>query len=299
MDTRLKLVDPATGQTAVRAQPPVVLSSAGSPWRSVMIDQMPDHPVDISNLASPDHRVCIQLSAKGRWEFKTNGAFEPIELQPGQAFLVQADVPFSCRARSTGEMLVVSIDPKFLLWSSHDLLAHPGSVELRHGEVIDDALVRSVGQALKREAESNYPGGRSYGEALATALAVHIVRQFSVEPALAREPRRGLGRAHLRKVMEFVAAHLSEEISLQAMADVVDLSPFHFARRFKQTMNVSPHQYVIQCRVERARERLQNSRDTIAQIAQSVGFCDQSHLTTHFRRVFGVTPKVYRDGAVV
>ena len=87
---------------------------------------------------------------------------------------------------------------------------------------------------------------------------------------------------------------MSQPITLAALANIVHLSPYHFARIFKQTTGQSPYQCVIMRRVERARQLLLTAELTIAEIASIVSFADQSHLTTHFRRQFGVTPAQLR-----
>ena len=87
---------------------------------------------------------------------------------------------------------------------------------------------------------------------------------------------------------------LAENLALSQVAAEAGLSVFHFARLFKQTTGLAPHQYLIQCRVERAKQMILASSTATAVIAQQVGFCDQSHLTVHFRRIYGVTPKQFR-----
>jgi len=87
--------------------------------------------------------------------------------------------------------------------------------------------------------------------------------------------------------------HLARDISLQDLAAVVRLSPFHFARMFKQSTGVTPHQYLVRCRVMRAKELLLANRHSVADVAAQVGFCDQSHLAGHFKRVVGLTPRVF------
>ena len=92
--------------------------------------------------------------------------------------------------------------------------------------------------------------------------------------------------------MRFIQENYSRELSLQDMADAVHLSPFHLARVFKQALGVSPHQYLIQVRVNSARALLAagSGERSLAEVADAVGFADQSHLTRHFKRLLGVTP---------
>ena len=104
----------------------------------------------------------------------------------------------------------------------------------------------------------------------------------------------GLSPGAMRRVREFVDTHLSSSIDLATLASIAGTSIHHFARGFKQSANVTPHHYLVQKRVERARELLARTELSLSEIAYAVGFSDQSHLTRHFRQTLGVTPRQFR-----
>jgi AraC family transcriptional regulator len=103
-----------------------------------------------------------------------------------------------------------------------------------------------------------------------------------------------LTEAKLHVVIDFIEVHISEKFSLRDLAAMAGDSPFHFARKFSRMTGLTPHQYVIGRRVERARQLLEQDELSIATIAVETGFSSQSHLTEVFRRSVGVTPGVYR-----
>ena len=98
----------------------------------------------------------------------------------------------------------------------------------------------------------------------------------------------------MRRVREYVDAHLGESMDLAELAAVAGLSVFHFARQFKQTVGVTPHSYLIQRRVERAQDMLARTDLALSEIAVAAGFSDQSHLARHFRQMLGTTPREFR-----
>jgi transcriptional regulator of acetoin/glycerol metabolism len=106
--------------------------------------------------------------------------------------------------------------------------------------------------------------------------------------------RGGLSPSAARRVREHVEAHLSETIDLAGLAAIAGLSVYHFARAFKQSTGVTPHHYLVERRLERAKKMLSRSEGSLAEIALATGFADQSHLTRHFRQVLGVTPNQFR-----
>jgi len=153
-----------------------------------------------------------------------------------------------------------------------------------------DAHVHYLVFALKAELEAGQPNGRIFGESLTTALAVHLLRHYSEQPQAMRDVRGGLPDATLRRVTDYLHTYHARNLTLTELAALAAISPHYFTRLFRQSTGVTPHQYLIRCRIERAQTLLREGRLTIGQIAQEVGFADQSHFTRHFRRTVGVTP---------
>jgi AraC family transcriptional regulator len=148
-------------------------------------------------------------------------------------------------------------------------------------------------KSLRHELLTGGPGGRLCAESLANVLVVHLIRQMAKGPStreFARKPRGRLARNAMRAVEEYVDAHLNQNFALADLAAIAHLSEFHFARLFKQSTGLPPHQFVIHQRVERAKRLITAGRLSLAQVAVEVGFSDQTQLTRHFKRLVGVTP---------
>jgi transcriptional regulator GlxA family with amidase domain len=116
-----------------------------------------------------------------------------------------------------------------------------------------------------------------------------------VEPVGLHVPARGrLPPRALLRVREYITSHLEDSISIQAMAAIVGLSMYHFSRAFKQSEGVTPHRFLMQCRVKRAQELLAGTDLPLSEIALATGFSDQSHCARRVREFVGVTPSRYR-----
>jgi AraC family transcriptional regulator len=148
---------------------------------------------------------------------------------------------------------------------------------------------------LHRELEAP-PGAALAAEGLARTIAVHLLREFDHIRG-ARPTADAAPPVAVLKVVTLMRQRLAESLSLEELADVAGLSPFHFARQFKTATGHPPHDYLIRLRVDRAQELIrQHSREwSLSAVANECGFADQSHMARHFKRVLGVSPGEFAD----
>jgi len=188
--------------------------------------------------------------------------------------------------------LYVAAEPALFSEVAADLGVHPDSVELagQHG-VIDPALLH-IAMALRDGLRFGRADDAMYGESLSLALAVHLLRRYAAVPAGLQRLRGGLSEEKLMLAVEYIQDQLESGLSVSGIARTVHMSPFHFARLFKQSTGKSPYQYVLQARARRAKELLKSHKFSIIEIAHRLGYADQSHLTRQLKDIFGVTPKM-------
>lgn len=143
------------------------------------------------------------------------------------------------------------------------------------------------------ERESHKPGGRLYAETMSTSLAVHLVKHYSSHERKSVRYLGGLSPTQLQLVIDYINDYLDQDLSLEELAAIAKLSAYHFCRSFKQSTGFSPHQYLIRQRVKRAKLFLKDEKMEIRDVAIACGFTHQSHLNRHFKRLTGVTPKIF------
>lgn len=151
-----------------------------------------------------------------------------------------------------------------------------------------------MGIALKVNLESKGMCDRLYTESMAMAISAHLLQFYSTRKPKVKSYSDGLPQARLRQVTEYINEHSAQNPSLIKMAQIVQMSPYYFSRLFKKSTGLTPHQYLLKCRTERAKRLLKSSNLSIATIAAQVGFVDQSHLARHFKRLVGVSPSQFR-----
>jgi AraC family transcriptional regulator len=293
---RILVADVASSQLRPAAHPDwLVLSSGHPPWRdSLLVEQYRRPPFEAPEHAPHAHHVCIRLSPSSILEWWIAGEQPQRQrVTPGDVHLTSPDVPMWYRLQESSEILMLALAPSFMQHAAHEFTG-TAPLELRNQRAIRDAPILHLGLALQAELEAGCPAGRLYGEGLATALAVHLLQHYTVCSPQLRRYRGGLPQARLRRVLGYMHAHLDQELSLAALAAVAQMSPYYFSRLFKQSTGLSPHQYLLHQRVERAKHLLSDPRRKIAEVSGTLGFPHQSHFTATFHTVVGMTPGAYR-----
>jgi AraC family transcriptional regulator len=179
------------------------------------------------------------------------------------------------------------------------VVAEMGRNDPRHVEIvkqfnIHDRLIEQIGLSLVGEMESGGVAGRVYAESLANALVLHLLRLSSTASLVSPSSQRNLTQRQISIVEDYIYDRIDQDIPLKDLAASIGMSVSHFCRLFKQSTGLAPHQYVIACRVERAKSLLLKEERTIAQVAHAVGFADQSHLNRHFKHLLGIPPGALR-----
>lgn len=273
----------------------VLSSSPTDLWQGISAQQYSLQPTECATHVSSSYSIVLQLSPPVTVEWQGQGHLCKRQLNPGDISVHTVGDRPGFRLHQPVEIFEVVLMPQFI----HQVLCctkNTTSIELIDSYGIVDPQIQRIATALKVELEMGCPGGQLLGESLATALAVHLLTQYGTHRLIASELSGGLSSSDLQRVIAFIHDNLSHNLTLSDLAAIANLSPHHFALRFKQSSGFSPHQYVIRQRIEKAKSLLLNSNASIADVACTVGFTNHSHLNLHFKRLVGVTPSQYRRG---
>ncbi|MCI0388228.1 MAG: AraC family transcriptional regulator [Acidobacteria bacterium] len=213
----------------------------------------------------------------------------------GDIHIIPGDTPSTWEVKGNDTFLTLSVSPALLKRVAEDLGLDPNGIEIRNRFQVRDTQLENIGWALKEEMRCGYPCGQLYLDSLAVAVAARLIRYHSSKSAEMRRPNKRLSDRRLRQVFDYIEDNLAGDISLSDLAAVVDLSVSHFKVLFREAVGLSPHQYLIRRRVERAKDLLGDGKLSISQIATETGFAHQSHLARHMHRVLGVSPKAMRE----
>lgn len=178
---------------------------------------------------------------------------------------------------------------------SPDVLGDEHPMETVDRFLFRDAKLKNLCQRLCREIILRDRADRLLIEMLAIELAEVFLHDYSTAPEHTRGiPTGGLTRNNAKRVLEYAEANLGRALTLRELAGVAQLSVHHFVRMFRKTLGVTPHQYLLERRVERAKDLLRDKRAGLAEVALSSGFGSQSHFTSAFHRAVGATPSEFQ-----
>ena len=172
---------------------------------------------------------------------------------------------------------------------------HPERVKILDSFGTRDPQIERLALSLLSELEGEEFGGRLYAELQANALAVHLLRRYSTADVAVRPAATALPSFKLRRATEYMNDNLGRNVALSEIAGELAMSPYHFARVFKQSTGIAPHQFLMERRVECAKSLLRETDLSITEIAHRIGCSNPSHFSRLFHRATTMTPRIFRQ----
>ena len=273
----------------------VVQSSHETSWKDIVMEQHQMPSSEWPNLMYKQHLIAVNIGPTMNSEYKKGGRFQPIAKQTGGISFFPSCQPFFMRANmgvnEVAHLIFLALDPGLVIRTATKLVLSSDRLELIDQRRPHDPILLHLALALREGVRTGAAADPMYGDAVATALTLHLLREYSkAKPELKRSSRK-LPRKTLSRAVEYIQDQLGKELAVSGIAESVSMSPYYFTRLFKEATGKSPHQFVVEARVFKAKQLLETGNITISEAAYEVGFVDQSHLTRHFKRVFGLPPK--------
>lgn len=272
----------------------IEVSSRDLGWDGMAVEVGENDDWDVTGIATADHYIAVHLGGSASLtEFGAGTSLQPIHPRPGEVWVSGAEHPFSWRVKGTIRYAGLTLSPDLAA-----RLSGADGLDIPMSRYADDPVLAHLVRALVAEAEAGGPNGPAFAQTLTIAVSTHLARRYAAQAPVGSSGPGGLSKQQLRRVQEYIDAHLTTDVSLDDMAEQAALSPHHFARAFKASVGVPPYRYFMQRRAERARELLLAGRQRIGEVAAALGFADPSHLTRTFKRHFGITPsKLIKEAA--
>lgn len=277
-----------TSETYLQTVPRSPILSSLEASERLRVEQHCQPANGMSECCLPNYLLSIHLGQPIQLERIVEGRRSRVYLTQGDMMITPPELHRKLSWNTNAEFLLLRFEPQLFADTARDV--ELGSFEIIPQLKIRDPLLQQIGLALKAELTINRLD-RLYAESMANAIAVHTLRHYSTQKQIIRCDG-GLLNHKLQQAIDYIQAHLAEDISLKDIASELGMSQYHFARLFKQSTGYSPYQYLIKCRIENAQQLLTQTQQ-IAHVALQVGFASQSQFGRHFKRLTGVTPKQF------
>ena len=270
-----------------------ILSSSSTDWGGVYLQYHCQPPPEMVENSCPQHRLMIHDRTSQSPIIETfEGHNQLYPMSQGTVRILPASSRTCAYWETEHQFMMLAFEPELLARQTAE------TIDVNHIELLPiinpyDPLIYGIGLTLKAEIETGGIGGRLYVDVMTTALMAHLLRHYSIHKYSPPPFVNGLPKRTLQRVVNYIDAHLDRDLTVATLAAIAQVSPSYFSNLFKQSTGLSPHQYVIRCRIDRAKQLLQQGKQSIAEIAYHLGFTHQSHFSHHFKRLVGSSPKAF------
>ena len=245
-----------------------------------------DRTQDDHEIAAPGMHASAILSYRS-----AGGELQQIKVSDRHVCIIPAGHAHTAAWTSDAQITSITVKPDFLSSLAQANGYHGYEIAPQYASV--DPFMWQMARSIEQQMQVRRELEKSYIESVAIVIGQHLLCTYSDMPAPSTA-LGGLPRYKIRRAVDYIRAHYQEDIGFKDIADQLDMSPYHFARMFKHSMQESPHQFIMRCRIESAKKMLIESNKSIADIAFEVGYKSQSYFTTRFALLVGVTPAAFR-----
>ena len=263
----------------------------------IQVDLLRYSSGEASCLFADEHTLFISLATRPVHYLQAqDGRTHTGLYRRGEMLITPANTPLFVRWEGEENCLQIRLTDEFVRQVARETVVGDGDrITLKPDFQTRNPQIESIGTMLLNEFQQGSLSNRLYVDSLSNILAVNLIRQHATTRPHLPIYEGGLPPRQLRQVLDYIDVYLEQEIKLADLAQLLEISPFHFSRLFKQSLGISPYQYLLQQRVERAKQLLKSTDRLITDIALACGFNSHSHLSKQFRQLTGMTPKAYRS----
>jgi AraC family transcriptional regulator len=267
-----------------------------SPVSGLIVEKHTVGAIEIPEHVHSTYCLHLQTSAPIEMEWWSEGKHNNERTEPGSLILLSPGTSDRIRWNASSKRIVVSMEDAYMRRAAQEL-ERPGRLEFENRWVFKDPQLRLLLTETGREMESGWSTGALYNDLLGMSLAVALIRKYAGEAKAAVFAKGGMPRGRLQRVLDYIAANSDRDLRLDDLAQVAEMSRFHFARLFRASTGVTPYQYLMEQRLQQAKALLRIGSRTIAEVAAETGFINASHFSRIFRKHLGVTPTEWKNGS--
>ncbi len=270
-----------------------VKNSVRSPLNGLIVETHSIGAIEIPEHEHSSFCLHLQTSSPLEMEWWSEGRHGRESHGPGSMILLAPGTRDRLRWNRPSRRVVLSIDESYVFRAAQEL-GKKNHLSFENHWIFEDRQLQFLVSEMQREMETGWETGSLYGDHLSISLAIALIQKYSSDAVIAPIAKGGMSRVRLQRVLDYIAANSYRDISLDDLAQIADLSRFHFARLFRLGMGVTPHRYLLDQRLQQAKALLQLDTRSVSEIAAETGFANAGHFARAFRRFVGVSPTEWK-----
>ena len=281
-------------QNKLQLPRPPLITSKNENWDGIYLQYDRQPAFELLEHAHSQHTLIVGTDNGLSAEWSIDGQFKDLQYNTGDLFIVPAGITHRAYWKQESEGILLALEPTSIASAAIDSV-NSDRLEIMPQFAATDLRLLQIVQWLLAELKAKQIGSSLYVESLTTMLKVHLLRNYCAIEQNIPNYQGGLAQHKLKMAIAFINENLDRDLKLIEIANLVSMSPYHFARMFKQSTGLTPYQYLIRQRLTKAKELLRYSNLAIADIGYEVGYKNPSHFAKVFRRHIKVSPKAYRN----
>jgi len=269
----------------------IAFSSHQLNWPGVVLEKGCSPHFYPNNVYTPYFYFALALDKDLNWSAKADGSLQSLKTSPGDIWINPPRTPFTHSISEPCYFLILAIEEQTFL--SHCPLNPDGkTLQFLNNYNVVDETIKGIMELFILEVQANGRNGSTYLRNLIALLSTHYIQNFSNYQDLhnARKGASKFDQSQVDKVNDYIQQNIGNPVSVDDLADLLKCSKFYFLREFKKLTGLTPYQYLMNKRLEQAKQLLSADSASIAAIGLQLGFSDQAHFTRTFKNHFNITP---------
>ncbi|MDX1958991.1 MAG: AraC family transcriptional regulator [Leptospiraceae bacterium] len=296
MKTVLKYLDFETKKDSTCGEVLVIKeSSRDLGWIGVIVEIGNSPTFYPNNVCTPYFYFALDKGSGLNWKYNIDSTETDLHTLPGQIWINPPWVPFTHKIDEECHFIILAIEES-LFYSLSEIKQN---LQFLNSYNVEDQVLAYFIELFALEVSAKGKNGKRYLHYLLKSFIEYYIQNFSNLLDSENEPKSLFKESDLILIRKYISENFAEKISIEELSAEFNMSKFHFLREFKKTFKQTPYQFILNCKMEEAEKLLLNSKDSLTEIANTLGYYDQSHFTNSFRRWKGVSPKTFRSSNIL